>query len=113
MPKHQNPMSYSAPLRDMKFALRELLDGGELHQLPGYEDATPDLIDAILEEGRSFASTNSCPSTAMATSWAAPGTKVSSIRRRALSRLTSSSSTAAGRAFQFPPTRAARACPIQ
>ena len=54
MPKHQNPMSYSAPLRDMKFALRELLDGGELHQLPGYEDATPDLIDAILEEGAKF-----------------------------------------------------------
>lgn len=54
MPEHQNPVTYAAPLRDMKFALRELLDGGNLHELPGYEDATPDLIDAILEEGAKF-----------------------------------------------------------
>ncbi|HEX5078561.1 MAG TPA: acyl-CoA dehydrogenase C-terminal domain-containing protein [Geminicoccaceae bacterium] len=43
--------TYSAPLRDMRFVLHELLEVGELAILPGYEEATPDLIDAVLEEG--------------------------------------------------------------
>lgn len=42
---------YNAPLRDMRFVLHELLEVGKLTELPGYEDMTPDLIDAILEEG--------------------------------------------------------------
>lgn len=42
---------YKAPLRDMRFVLHELLDVGQLSKLPGFEEATPDLIDAILEEG--------------------------------------------------------------
>lgn len=54
MPEHQNPVTYAAPKRDMKFVLRELLDGANLHELPGFEDATPDLIDAVLEEGEKF-----------------------------------------------------------
>ena len=43
--------TYSAPLRDMRFVLNELLDVGTLATLPGYEDATPDVIDAMIEEG--------------------------------------------------------------
>ena len=43
--------TYNAPLRDMRFVLNELLDVGELATLPGYEDATPDVIDAMIEEG--------------------------------------------------------------
>jgi alkylation response protein AidB-like acyl-CoA dehydrogenase len=43
--------TYKAPLRDMRFVLHELLDVGQLSKLPGFEEATPDLIDAILEEG--------------------------------------------------------------
>ncbi len=45
---------YQAPLRDMKFVLHELLDMGQLAKLPGYEEATPDLVDAILEEAAKF-----------------------------------------------------------
>jgi len=41
---------YQAPLREMRFVLYELLDAGELCRLPGYEQATPELIDAVLEE---------------------------------------------------------------
>ena len=41
---------YKAPLRDMQFVLYELFDGANLHDLPGYEEATPDLIDPVLEE---------------------------------------------------------------
>jgi alkylation response protein AidB-like acyl-CoA dehydrogenase len=47
--------TYSAPLRDMRFVLHELLEVGELAMLPGYEEATPDLIDAVLEEGAKLA----------------------------------------------------------
>ena len=35
----------------MRFVLNELLDVGEIATLPGYEDATPDVIDAMIEEG--------------------------------------------------------------
>lgn len=42
---------YNAPLRDMRFVLHELLEVEKLTELPGYEEMTPDLIDAILEEG--------------------------------------------------------------
>ena len=46
---------YKAPLRDMKFAMNELLDM-ETHyaNLPGAEDATPDMVDAIIGEGAKF-----------------------------------------------------------
>ncbi|MCW8971419.1 MAG: acyl-CoA dehydrogenase family protein, partial [Rhodospirillales bacterium] len=42
--------SYKAPLRDMRFVYNELFDYSEISSLPGYEDATPDLVDAIIEE---------------------------------------------------------------
>ena len=43
--------TYKAPLRDFKFVLTELFDIGELAKLPGYEEATPDLFESVLEEG--------------------------------------------------------------
>ncbi|AMX02767.1 acyl-CoA dehydrogenase C-terminal domain-containing protein [Microbulbifer thermotolerans] len=42
------------PLRDMRFAMRELLDWDNHYASLGYEEATPDLVDAILEEGAKF-----------------------------------------------------------
>ncbi|HEB96516.1 MAG TPA: acyl-CoA dehydrogenase [Sedimenticola thiotaurini] len=43
--------SYHAPLRDLHFVYHELLDADDvLTALPGFEEATPDLVDAILEE---------------------------------------------------------------
>ncbi len=41
---------YQAPLENMKFVLHDVLGAENLSSLPGYEDATPDLIDSILEE---------------------------------------------------------------
>jgi alkylation response protein AidB-like acyl-CoA dehydrogenase len=41
---------YKAPLKDMRFVLDEVLDVSSLSKLPGYEEATPDTIHAILEE---------------------------------------------------------------
>jgi alkylation response protein AidB-like acyl-CoA dehydrogenase len=46
---------YKAPLREYKFVLNELFDVGELASLPGYEEATPDTIEAVLEEGAKIA----------------------------------------------------------
>lgn len=46
---------YKAPLRDIRFVMNELLDS-ESHysSLPGGEDATPDMVDAIIQEGAKF-----------------------------------------------------------
>ena len=46
---------YRAPLDDMGFVLRELIDLEALSQLPGCEDATPDLVAVVLEEAGKFA----------------------------------------------------------
>lgn len=42
--------TYSAPQRDMKFVLHEFLEIEKLTEIPGYEEATSDVIDAIIEE---------------------------------------------------------------
>ncbi|MEX2962064.1 acyl-CoA dehydrogenase C-terminal domain-containing protein [Microbulbifer sp. TYP-18] len=42
------------PLRDIRFVMRELLHWDEHCAALGYEDATPDVVDAILEEGAKF-----------------------------------------------------------
>jgi alkylation response protein AidB-like acyl-CoA dehydrogenase len=48
--------TYAAPLKDMRFVLNELAGLSEVARLPGYEEATPDTVDAILEEAARFAS---------------------------------------------------------
>ncbi len=48
--------TYAAPLKDMRFVMNELAGLGELAKLPGFEDATPDTVDAILDEAARFAS---------------------------------------------------------
>jgi len=48
--------TYKAPLRDIDFVLNEVLEAEKVLQaLPGYEEATPDLMAAIIEEGAKFA----------------------------------------------------------
>src|SRR5919205_2385970 len=48
--------TYTAPLKDMKFVLNELAGLAEVAKLPGYAEATPDTVEAILEEASRFAS---------------------------------------------------------
>ncbi|WP_420554428.1 acyl-CoA dehydrogenase C-terminal domain-containing protein [Neptuniibacter marinus] len=46
---------YKAPLRDMNFVLNEVLDAERHYQsLPGCDEATPDMVAAIMEEGAKF-----------------------------------------------------------
>ena len=46
---------YRAPIKDMRFVMDEIAGFNELSSLPGFEEATPDLADAILEEAAKFA----------------------------------------------------------
>src|SRR5436309_3525666 len=47
--------TYSAPVRDSLFVLNEVLDIGRYSNLPGFANASPDLVDAVLEEAGKFA----------------------------------------------------------
>ncbi|HUQ81777.1 MAG TPA: acyl-CoA dehydrogenase C-terminal domain-containing protein [Gemmatimonadaceae bacterium] len=42
--------TYKAPLDDIRFLLNDVLDVGQLAALPGYADATPDLLGAVMDE---------------------------------------------------------------
>jgi alkylation response protein AidB-like acyl-CoA dehydrogenase len=48
--------AYAAPLEDMRFVLHELLADERLQSLPGNEDFSPDVLDAVLEEAARFCS---------------------------------------------------------
>lgn len=48
-------VTYTAPLEDIRFALYDLWDyEGRIPTLPGYEDATRDLVDTVVEEAAKF-----------------------------------------------------------
>ena len=47
---------YSAPLKDIRFVMQELANLEQVVTLPGCEEATPDVVDAILEEAARFSS---------------------------------------------------------
>ena len=47
---------YNPPIREMQFLLHDTLQISNYSNLPGFADATSDLVDAILEEGGKLAS---------------------------------------------------------
>jgi len=47
-------MEYQVPVKDMRFVLNELLQLEQLLELPGFEDITPDVVNAVLEENARF-----------------------------------------------------------
>ncbi|AWI80947.1 acyl-CoA dehydrogenase [Parazoarcus communis] len=48
--------NYTAPIRDMQFVMNELADFDGVAALPGNDEVSSDLVDAILEEANKFAS---------------------------------------------------------
>ena len=46
--------SYAAPLADMRFVIHEVVGLEAVAAMPGCEDATPDLVDAVLDEAAKF-----------------------------------------------------------
>lgn len=53
--------AYTAPTRDMQFVLKDMGLLEQIMQLPGCDEITPDLVDAILEEAAKFASEQLAP----------------------------------------------------
>ena len=47
---------YNAPTRDARFIVNEVLDLASYNSIPGFEGATPDMIDTIINEAGKFAS---------------------------------------------------------
>jgi len=46
--------TYAAPVKDTRFILENVLNIGRYSNLPGFANATPDLIEAVLEEAGRF-----------------------------------------------------------
>ena len=46
---------YSAPLKDMQFAIKELAGLAEVTALPGHGEVNAELVDAVLGEAAKFA----------------------------------------------------------
>jgi alkylation response protein AidB-like acyl-CoA dehydrogenase len=46
--------TYSAPVKDSLFILNDVLDLGKYSNLPGFANASPDLVEAILDEAGKF-----------------------------------------------------------
>ena len=47
---------YVAPIKDMRFVLKHVVGLDQVNQLPGWEEVTEDVVDAILEEAGKLAS---------------------------------------------------------
>src|SRR6202171_1244324 len=56
---------YRAPMQEIQFVMNELAGLGQVGKLPGYEDATPDTVAAILEHASKFAAEVLDPLTAV------------------------------------------------
>ncbi|MBV8649722.1 acyl-CoA dehydrogenase [Paludibacterium sp.] len=54
-------MNYQAPLKELNFVLNQLAELPSVCSLPGYEDCSVELVEAILEEGAKFAEQELAP----------------------------------------------------
>ncbi|MGH6931878.1 MAG: acyl-CoA dehydrogenase [Dongiaceae bacterium] len=49
-------MTYAAPIQDIAFVLETIAEFGEIAKLPGYQEASPETVTAVLNEAARFAS---------------------------------------------------------
>lgn len=60
--------AYNAPVADMKFLINKVLDMDSIGQLAGYEEATPDMVETIIDEAARFYSEVLAPTNQLADS---------------------------------------------
>src|SRR5690606_34468498 len=48
------PVNYRVPLQDIRYVMTELAGLDDVLSLPGYEDCTKDVVDAVLDENARF-----------------------------------------------------------
>ena len=95
---------FSPRIDDMKFVLREVVGIDRVAALPGYEDATADLVDAVLEEAGKFGREVLAPLNRVGDETGARCWRTASCARPPASRTPiASSSTAAGTRVPFDP----------
>ena len=103
--------SYKAPVDDALFLLNDVFHLDRYGNLPGFADAAPDIVEAVLREAGKFSEEVLTPLIASATARAAPVMTMAASQRPPASRTPSSNwSKAAGSAFRCRPNSAARAC---
>ena len=102
---------YKAPLRDIRFVRDELL-GYEAHyqSLPACQDATPDMVDAILEEGAKFCEQVLAPLNRVGDIEGCTRAKPGLKPLQASKKPTNNSLKAAGRAWRMTLTTVVRGC---
>ena len=59
--KEDNMPTYTAPFDEIRFVLFDLLKAEKLAEMPGFADATPDVVEAVLEEAGEFAASELQP----------------------------------------------------
>ena len=106
--------TYKAPVEDALFLLNDVFQIERYNNLPGFADATPDIVEAILDGGRQALRGGPSPrSTGSATEEGCTRQPDGSRHdaRPASRRPTRPMRTAAGWASRPRPNMAARACP--
>ena len=63
--------TYKAPVEDTLFVLNDVLGYERYSNLPGFADATPDVLEAILGEARQACRRTSCSRSTASATWKA------------------------------------------
>ena len=104
--------TYKAPVDDTLFLLNDVFHLDRYGNLPGFADASPDLVEAVLREAGKFCRGGADPAQPRRRQGRlhAPRRRQRDHADRLQGRLSSRSSTAAGSASRCRPSSAARAC---
>ena len=103
--------TYKAPVDDALFLLNDVFHLDRYGNLPGFADASPDVVEAVLREAAKFCEEVLTPLNRVGDRKAARAMPTAASPRRPASRTPSSnSSRAAGSASRRRPNSAARAC---